>query len=111
VKKKYATQSKWAGIVFTGTFIGVIWQFTHGGFQGNPLSKYDYFTIALIAACVISYWYTCWAYGAAKGYPLISIVLPVMSLFGLAVLFFLQDQDSMPATTETELPTSAPTES
>jgi hypothetical protein len=111
MKQKYAIQSKWAGIVFVGTFGGVIWQFTQGGYEGNLYTENDYLSIALIAACVISYWYTCWAYGAAKGYPLLSVVLPALSLFGLAVLFFLQDQDSMPGTEAPAAPTSAPIDS
>ena len=77
----------------------------------NIWAERDYLTVAIIAACIASYWYGCWAYGAAKGYPILAIFLPWMSFFGLAVLLFLQDQDSMPESTEVARPWPGPTES
>lgn len=104
MKTKYATQSKWAGIVFVGSLTAIIWQFTHGAYQVNLYMAHDYSNMALIGTCVGSYWYACWSYGCAKGYPVLSALLPLLSFFGLAVLLFLQDQDSMPESLALAIP-------
>jgi hypothetical protein len=97
VKQTYARQAKWALGISLVTIVPVIWQFADGTYDENIFVEGNWVAMALIATCALAWWYASWSFAYAKGYPVIGIFLPFLSLFGLALLFFLKDQDSMVA--------------
>jgi hypothetical protein len=92
VRIKYAKHSMWSACVFAVAIVGVFWQLTHSRYDVDIFQSRDFPALALVALCVISFWYGCWAFGYAKGYAFLGAVLPFLSLLGLAILVFLPDR-------------------
>lgn len=87
---KYKKQGNIAAGIWLVTLVVVlaIMPSVKGNVWDNPQPA----TIVVIIS-VASFWFTFWAYAKAKGYSgIIGLVLPLLSIFGLAILLALKDK-------------------